>query len=40
MQETRMDENERSGSGKSEPISNEEASAINEALYYFEQVRS
>lgn len=35
-QETRVDD-DRSGLGKSEPMSHEDASEINEALYYFEQ---
>lgn len=38
MQETRVGENDGSGQGTSEPISKEEATAIDEALYYFEQV--
>ncbi|KAL6009678.1 hypothetical protein ACLOJK_000107 [Asimina triloba] len=35
---TRMDEGDRSGARESEPISNELASAINDGLYFYEQL--
>ncbi|KAJ6846010.1 la-related protein 1A isoform X1 [Iris pallida] len=36
-QNLRIDKDDRSGPGKSEPISNEHATAINDGLYFYEQ---